>query len=68
MASIQFNQYHINLEQLKDIRTVQDLIDDPRFMHQESGREREALCKKLFNQVNPKKPKKDIEAAGDTDQ
>lgn len=69
MAYIKFNQYQINLEQLQAVKTVQDLVEDPRFLHQESGKEREALCKKLFNQVNPKKTtKKDAEKPGDTDQ
>lgn len=61
MASITFNQYHINTEHLKEIKNVQEMIDDPRFLHQETGKEREALCKKLFNQVNPKKVKKDAD-------
>jgi len=68
MSYLKFNQYHFNLEHLGKIKTVQDLIADKRFFHQESGKEREALCKQLFNQLNPKKTKKNAERPGDTDQ
>lgn len=59
MEYIHFKQYHINADHIREFKTVEDLIQDPRFIHQESGKEREALCKDLFYQVNgkPKTPK-----------
>lgn len=47
--------YNINADQVREIETLDALKADPRFFHQHAGKEREALCKELFEMVHGKK-------------
>lgn len=52
MSEINFEGYNINEDQLKEVKSIGDLIRDTRFLHNHTGSERNKLCVELFQLVN----------------